>query len=79
MAANVTNGYYAICFPNPIGTSGGNIVTSTINLGFNLKAALLPQSCLGISLTVAFSAVASSTLAYYRPATTAPTATITTA
>lgn len=75
MANNVPTGYYAICFPNPIGTSGGNVITSIINTGFNLKAALLPQSCLGISLTVAFSAVASSTLAYYRPATAAPTAT----
>ena len=52
MATSVALGYYAICFPNPIGTSGGAKVVSTINTGFNLNSALLPQSCLGFSLTI---------------------------
>jgi hypothetical protein len=82
MAATVATGFYAICFPNPIGTSGGNAYTSGSNTLFDQKSALLPQSCLGLSLTVTYSATTvtnSSTVAYYRPAAAAPTSTIATA
>lgn len=82
MAATVASGFYAICFPNPIGTSGGNAYTSVVNTLFDAKSALLPQSCLGLSLGVTYTATAasnSSTLAYYRPAATALAAALTTA
>lgn len=82
MAATVAAGYYAICFPNPIGTSGGNSITSAINTGgLNPKSALLPQSCLGLSLTITVASTnpyPSTTVAYYR-ASAAPSATVTTA
>lgn len=82
MSASVATGYYAICFPNPIGTSGGNVISSTINTGgLNPKTSLLPQSCLGLSLTTTVASsnpYPSTTFAYYR-ATAAPTAGLATA
>jgi len=46
-------GYYAICFPNPIGTTGGNLVNSLPSPAtFVSKTNMLPQSCLGISITL---------------------------
>ena len=66
MAATVALGYYAICFPNPIGTSGAVSILSTINTGFSAKSALLPQSCLGLTLTVVTVTASTATAVWYR-------------
>jgi hypothetical protein len=82
MANTVATGYYAICFPNPIGTSGSTKIISAINTGnLNPNSALLPQSCLGISLTTTVASATpypSTFVAFYR-ASAAPTASGTTA
>jgi hypothetical protein len=68
-------GYYAICFPNPIGTSGGNIISSAINTGgLNPKTSLLPQSCLGISVTLVVPLTTPANLVSTAPAARIPTA-----
>jgi hypothetical protein len=69
MATSVATGYYAICFPNPIGTSGGNVQSSTVinAANFSIKSALLPQSCLGIALTT-LTGTASTSNVWYRTA-----------
>lgn len=75
MAATVAVGYYAICFPNPIGTSGINIVTLVGGTILNTKTALLPQSCLGIHLTVLSAGVATANTVFRAISGAATTAT----
>jgi hypothetical protein len=66
MATTVALGFYAICFPNPIGTSGGASYQSTLNTGFSAKSSLLPQSCLGITLTTLTGTASTATTVWYR-------------